>query len=86
MTANIPHYQRRDAPRFGRGLALIVAPDGREELWALNLWAADVVPCTRCGAVVTRHYRPAVTFGRGASGPHLCRPCVEGAAAPRGEV
>ena len=77
MTANTPPYPRRAACRLGRGLALIVAPDGREELWALNLWAARAVPCTRCGTVVEWHYRPAATFGRGTGGPRLCRPCVE---------
>jgi hypothetical protein len=60
-------------------LVPIVAPDGREELWALNLWADRAVPCAHCGAVVERYYRPAATFGRGADGPCLCRPCVEGA-------
>ncbi len=82
MTANTPQYRRRDAHRFGRGLALIVAPDGREELWTRNLWATQPLPCARCGAVVERHYRPAATFGRGSGGPCLCRPCVEGRADP----
>jgi hypothetical protein len=82
MTANTPQYRRREAYRPGRGLALIVAPDGREALWARNLRVADAAPCARCGAVVARHDRPAAAFGRGADGPRLCPPCAESTSVP----
>jgi hypothetical protein len=67
----------RIAPRHP-GLALVAEPDGREDLWVLNLWATPPVLCICCGAATVRHYRPAAAFGRGSAGSRLCRSCVEG--------
>jgi hypothetical protein len=67
----------RTLARPGLGLALIAAPDGRVQLWAVNRHASPWAVCAQCGAAAAWHYRTPLAPAR--RGPHLCRPCVEGA-------
>jgi len=76
MTETAPGY--RTLARPGPGLALLVEPDGREELWVVNRVARKSATCAQCGAVVARYYYPSNTHRRTRGGPRLCRPCVEG--------
>ncbi len=76
MTATPPRYFTLDRP--DPGLALLVEPAGREELWVVNRVAGKSATCAQCRAVVARYYYPLNTHRRTRGGPRLCRSCVEG--------